>query len=280
MPAVWPRIAVHARVPIMRSVARRVHVPKLRTGDIPLDSAQAHHVRDVLRLGTGATVEVFDDGGGVAPGVLILEGTGVSVRVDQLEVAPQLPGVRWVIASAVPKGDRADWMVEKLSELGAAAFIPLATARSVVLPEGRNKRERWARIATESAKQSKRRGVMRIEELTPLSAVVANVADATSAERAASAAGESTARPARGWYLSTAPGAVSIGHAIRDLEPSSPSILTLFVGPEGGWAAEEMDLFKKRGLRAVSLTSTILRVETAAVAAAAVVSVLGASSAP
>src|SRR5687767_15989799 len=97
----------------------------------------------------------------------MLAGRTASVRVGSVdEAGPR--GLDWTIAAAVPKGDRADWMVEKLSELGVEEFIPLASARSVVLPEGRNKRERWVRIATEAAKQSRRGGVMRVGELTPV----------------------------------------------------------------------------------------------------------------
>jgi len=143
-------------------VARRIHVPVLAVGETRLDEAQAHHARDVLRLTQGAEVEVFDDEGRAACGTLLIAPGAVAVRVEHLDEASAGSSVRLTVASAVPKGERADWMVEKLSELGVAAFVPLATARSVVLPEGRNKRQRWARIATEAAKQSRRAGVMQI----------------------------------------------------------------------------------------------------------------------
>src|SRR6185295_16110244 len=125
--------------------------------------------RDVLRLSTGAELELFDDAGRVARGEIVATEPLVRVRVG--EVGTVRHSTRAVtIASAVPKGERADWMIEKLSELGCERFVPLATARSVVLPEGKNKRERWIRIATESAKQSRRAGVMRIDELTAVKA--------------------------------------------------------------------------------------------------------------
>ena len=161
------KVAGRPTVLIIAAVLRRVHVSRLGPGELALDPAQARHVRDVLRFEPGATVEVFDDAGGVAPGELVFDGKDVRVRIEpETTVAPGRAGVEWTIAAAVPKGERADWMVEKLSELGTAEFVPLAAARSVVLPEGRNKRDRWTRIATESAKQSRRAGVMRIGELT------------------------------------------------------------------------------------------------------------------
>ena len=218
-----------------------------------LDIAQAHHVRDVLRLTDGAAVEAFDDAGAVAQGVLLLRGArDVAVRVEHVQ-AGEKAGISLTVAAAVPKGDRADWMVEKLSELGVAAFVPLAAARSVVLPEGKNKRERWVRIATEAAKQSRRAGVMRVGELTTVA--------------------EALAEAARGptWYLATEAEArpVPMGDALADM--ADGGAVTAFVGPEGGWTAEELAAFGAAGARAVRLTATILRVETAAVAVAAVV---------
>ena len=231
-------------------VARRIHVPRLSPGETLLDPAQAHHARDVLRLTDGAAVEVFDDAGRVGRGVLLIAEAGVAVRVERVdEAASQGLSIRLTVAAAVPKGERADWMVEKLSELGVAAFIPLAAARSVVLPEGKNKRERWARIATEAAKQSRRVGVMRVGDLT-------RPADLLKGEGPF-------------WYLSTEPEGVQVGIAIADLPPASN--VCAFVGPEGGWTDEELRQFSNAGAQAVRLTDTILRVETAAVAVAAVV---------
>jgi 16S rRNA (uracil1498-N3)-methyltransferase len=238
-------------------IRRRVHVPQLRRGEIELDPAAARHVRSVLRLTVGTAVEAFDDAGAVATGVIVRLEPAVVVRVAEV-VSATTQSTEIVIAAAVPKGDRADWMVEKLSELGCHRFVPLATARSVVLPEGRNKRDRWVRLATESAKQSRRSGVMRIDELTPLKAAV----DALSREDDAAA-----------FHLSTDPSADPILDALADARN-----VTLFIGPEGGWTDEEVALFATRDVRGLKLTTTILRVETAAVAAASIAAVTGASA--
>jgi 16S rRNA (uracil1498-N3)-methyltransferase len=144
-------------------------------------------------------------------------------------------------------------MVEKLSELGVAEFVPLAAARSVVLPEGKAKRERWNRIATEAAKQSRRAGVMRISELTDV---------ATALRRAPKA-----------WFLSTeSSDAAPVARAAAELPGDAP--LTAFIGPEGGWTDAEREQFVATGATPVRLTTTILRIETAAVATAAVVASL------
>ena len=178
------------------------------------------------------------------------------VRVDAA-MSRTAPATRstWTVAAAVPKGERADWMVEKLSELGTAAFVPLAAARSVVLPEGKNKRERWSRIATEAAKQSRRAGVMRIGELTSVGPVLEDLAETSNAA---------------GWYFSTAGDAKPAGEA-ADALPAGTRSIVAFVGPEGGWTDDELSRFAAAGLTPVRLTPTVLRVETAAVAAAAVI---------
>ncbi|MEA2710403.1 MAG: rRNA (uracil1498-N3)-methyltransferase [Phycisphaerales bacterium] len=235
----------------MRRVLRRVHTPHLYVGRIELDQAGSRHARDVLRLEVGTEVEIFDDAGSVARGIIAALDPLMTVQVDSVTPRDEANVTDITVAAAVPKGDRADWMIEKLSELGVARFIPLATARSVVLPEGKNKRERWVRLATESAKQSRRRGVMRIDELT-------KVADAT-----AQAAGMRT------MVLSTDAEAKPVLDALMD----APARVTLFIGPEGGWTDDEIQLFQQHDVSPVKLTDTILRVETAALVAAAVVSV-------
>lgn len=234
---------------------RRIHTTlPLRPGaTITLSEREAHHARDVLRLCTGEIVEVFDDAGAIASGTIVSSDSGgVIVRVDEPAAhAAADVAIRLTIAAAVPKGDRADWMIEKLSELGVERFVPLAAARSVVLPEGKNKRDRWIRLATEAAKQSRRRGVMRIDELTKLGDALHD----------ASAAGPC-------YHLSTAAGA----RPVLDIIAQTPAVsLTAFVGPEGGWTDDEIAQFTAVGAAGVKLTSTILRVETAAIAIAAIV---------
>jgi 16S rRNA (uracil1498-N3)-methyltransferase len=237
-------------------MARRLLVPTLRPGPFPLPPDQAHHARDVLRMQPGDEVELFTANGQIASAVITAV-TPASVEVSVEDVRQSAARLALTIASAIPKGARADWMIEKLSELGVDRFVPLSTARSVVHPEGKNKIDRWQRLAAESAKQSRRSGVMDIEPLTPLSAFL-----------------EDLAPPAA--YLSTAAGS---------LPPSSIlhppfSSLTLLVGPEGGWDEAELARFAERHLTPITLGGTILRVETAAIAAAAVVAAAAISLPP
>jgi 16S rRNA (uracil1498-N3)-methyltransferase len=234
-------------------VQRRVHTPRLTIGRIDLPPAQARHLRDVLRLKVGQTVEAFDDTGAAAQATIAaVTAGGVTLNIQTIAPAAGR-NFSWTIAAAIPKGQRADWMIEKLAELGTAEFVPLIAARSVTLPEGKEKTARWTRLATEASRQSGRTDVMRIGPLTP-------VADF--------AAGQPHA-----WYLSPT-GATPIA---RLTAGARPALCVMLIGPEGGWTEEEVSLFQSRGLIAVMLGRTVLRVETAAVAVAAVAAMWGES---
>ena len=231
---------------------RRVHVPHIRPGNNPLDATQAHHLRDVLRLTVDSTVELFDDAGSTATAVIIkIDAASVVVRVDQID-HHQL-GQTVTLAVAIPKGERADWMVEKLSELGVWRFVPLTTDRGVVRPGGINKLDRWKRLAIESAKQSRRSGIMKID---PLISTQEALASADSC-----------------WYCSTAADTTPIAGMLKT-HPPTPG-LWIFVGPEGGWSDSELTQFQQANATPIGLTQTILRVETAAIAVAVVIACRG-----
>jgi 16S rRNA (uracil1498-N3)-methyltransferase len=239
---------------------RRLHIADLHPGVLSLDAAQARHARQVLRLVDGDEVELFDDAGRTAVATIV---GGLShemnLRVDAVKDA-RARSFRWTVAAAVPKGERADWMVEKLSELGCETFIPLIAERSVVVPKGTGKSDRWTRIATESAKQCRRPGVMRIEKPAVLDDLLRSIG-----------IGPGVA----GWFFDTGPTAI----AARELlvNPQPPRTLTVLVGPEGGWSPAEVDRMLDARLTAVGLTPTILRVETAAVTAGALVAAMWAT---
>ena len=237
----------------MPTMLRRLHVQTVGPGLIELDERQSHHARDVLRLEIGEAVELFDDGGRTAAGRIVSIMPRVTVEAGAVRSA-DTDSVRIVVASAIPKAARADWMVEKLSELGVACFVPLLTARGVVQAEGQNKRQRWQRLAEESAKQCRRAGVMRIAEPCALDAVLAKYGGA-------------------GWFFSTACGATSARQAAEMVGPGCRELL-LLIGPEGGWTEAEEEKLRQRGLTPVSLGTTILRVETAAMAAAVVAGIM------
>ncbi len=165
----------------------------------------------MLRLTEGTIVDLFDDAGQAASGSIVTTTGDVVVRIQSV-TPPPANRLKLIVASAVPKANRADWMIEKLAEIGVDVFIPLAAARSVVLPEGRGKLDRWERLSAEATKQSRRIGVMAIEPLTDVDEVVKKL-------------------PAGGvaWCLSTESGSIAMTTAIASIRDARPTSLTLFI---------------------------------------------------
>jgi 16S rRNA (uracil1498-N3)-methyltransferase len=147
---------------------------------------------------------------------------------------------RLELAVAMPKGDRADWLVEKLTELGVARLIPLRTQRSVVRP-GAGKLDRWRRIVVAASKQCGRNQLM---EIAPLTDWPRLVSDPNLPRRRLIVDPDG---PAATWYASE---------------------LIAAIGPEGGWTDEELALANDAGWQRVGLGPRILRIETAAIVCA------------
>ena len=204
----------------------RFFVDRIIPPAVTLPPEESKHAARVLRLSTGDRVTVFD---AVEAWSGEIDALGPPVRVRLLERLPRPSLPRVVVAAAVPKGARLDWMVEKLAELGVAAFQPVRFARSVAeLGEGKGRR--LEKIALAAAKQSG----------APVMAIAAPI--------------DVAALPADAWLAS--PGATA---------SFAPGAATVVIGPEGGLTREE----EARFVRRASLGASILRIETAAVVAAA-----------
>ena len=219
----------------------------LVVGPLRLEGSEAHHLMHVLRLGIGQTVTLFDGSG--LEGSAELTGTAEGVAeltIRAVRAAESEPAVSLVLGAAVPKGDRFGWLIEKATELGVQRFVPLVTERSVVIP-GEGKLERMRRTIVEASKQC---GRNRLMELSP----PALWADFVGREFAAAPA----------WVAH--PAGEPIGSVSR---PAGP--LVAAVGPEGGFTDAELQLAVESSGKLVSLGPQILRVETAALAMAAVI---------
>lgn len=206
---------------------RRFHVAELRPGTVTLDAPQSRHASRVLRLRPGDAVMLFDGRGREGRGAVVESGRRVVVDVPRVDEVPAPSTL--VVAAAVPKGRRADVMIEKLSELGVAAFQPVPFERGVRMPASP---ARFERIAVESAKQCGRARVMEIR--------------------------------APGWPQGRL--VVADPGAPRRLRPGDGDVAV--VGPEGGLTDGERA--RLAGAAFASLGPTILRIETAAIVAAAV----------
>jgi 16S rRNA (uracil1498-N3)-methyltransferase len=208
--------------------------------------AELHHMRDVMRLAPGAAVALFDERGAEYAGTL----RGFQARHAVVEIAA--PGRSraqstdgLILAAAVIKGPRMDFLVEKAAELGAAELWPVLTARGVVREVGGERLARWRRLATAAAKQSL--APRATEVIAPLGL-------------------EDLIRRADGGRLCVvlSAGAPPLGAILREARPRA---LLLLCGPEGDFTDEELAAARAAGFVAAGLGGRRLRSETAALAA-------------
>jgi 16S rRNA (uracil1498-N3)-methyltransferase len=182
--------------------------------------------------------------------------------IAEVQADPALP-VTLVVS--IYKFDRMEWAIEKATELGVSAIAPVIARRTekhLALAAGKRV-ERWRRLAIEAAQQSRRSDVPAIYDPVSLSERVK--ASSAGASESARAAYIVLAEQERTTTLRLA-----VEDAVAQAGIEMPK-LEIAIGPEGGWAAEEEALFDANGWRAVSLGPRILRAETAALAALAVV---------
>jgi 16S rRNA (uracil1498-N3)-methyltransferase len=237
----------------------RFYVPDLTEGaEVALPQTEAHHAAHVLRLAPGAAVELFDGCGRAAGARIATVRRGdVTAVVESVRGPVARAGPAVHLAFAVPKGSRLDWLLEKATELGAAALRPVRFERSVAGAGefSEAKREKWLAHAIAAAKQSGLDYLPTIEDPLPL-------------EKFAAACGP-------GIYGDLAADARPIAEVLRSLAAGGTQKLergiVVAVGPEGGLTEAERGALRAGGFVPVRLGHTTLRIETAAVAILAAV---------
>lgn len=231
---------------------RRFYLSEPPAGDsIELGGEAAHRIARVLRLPPGAEVSLFDGSGRSWPAtVAAVQGRTVRLTIGRSVQHP--PAAPTVLLAGMIRPNRFEWLIEKAAELGVTALVPVVCARSAVRPAeiGPSRLERWQRLAVEAAEQC---GRVTIPDLRPPETFVAALT--VRAGRLFVAA-----EPAHG-------AAPPLGAALRGIADAPVSLLT---GPEGGFTAHEIEQARNAGARPVSLGPLILRAETAAVAALAI----------
>jgi 16S rRNA (uracil1498-N3)-methyltransferase len=225
--------------------------------------AQAEHMVRVLRAQKGMEADVVAGGHVFHAEVAAL--TPLEVRFNLIAEVEADPALPVTLMLSIFKFDHMEWAIEKATELGVAAIAPVIARRTEVhLAQAAQKRaERWRRIAHEAAQQSRRCDVPLIHDPVPLAA---RVRAAASASRTAS--GSTLIVLAEQERTTTL--RYALEEAISAAQAEMPTI-EIAIGPVGGWAPEEEALFDANGWRAASLGPRILRAETAAIAALAVV---------
>lgn len=235
------------------------------------DAAQVKQIVGVLRLGKGDTIDVLDGMGTIYRVCLSEVGKKIVVCTIE-EKLDDVPVLNASLSVAVPllKGERFEWAIEKLTELGVTEIVPIICHRTVVRPTDNDRSaeespriRRWRAIAKEASEQSERATIPHI--------VAPVLFDDLLKGRATPNLGGGVARTTI--FLqerSKAPTLASVLNSNDRVHMLEKDILVI-TGPEGGFTDDEIASATKQGVTAVSLGKQILRSETAAVCAAALI---------
>ena len=234
-----------------------------------LTGAQAEHLARVLRAQAGMQADVVADGR-VWRAEISAVGAGEVTFMLLEEVAAEA-ALPITLLMAVFKFDRMEWAIEKATELGVAAIIPVIARRTEKhLAQAADKRvERWRRLAQEAARQSRRADLPVIEDPVALATRLQQPSAAKQillAEEERKTTLRQRIETALAPAESDPPKSGSPNSDLPDFE--------FAIGPEGGWTSDELALFSKHKWLPASLGPRILRAETAAIAALAVASAL------
>jgi 16S rRNA (uracil1498-N3)-methyltransferase len=230
----------------------RFYCQVLKKQTAELTGGEAHHLFNVCRLKKDDKVELFDGKGTLAT-ASVEKATSKSVLLKIIDLEkvekPTLPEV--IIAVSLPKGERFDWLLEKCTELGVDHIAPVIFERTIKQLKNPKAVQRWRNITIAAAKQCLRIFLPQIDAPVTLSEVLS--------------------------VLKKQYNQAEI--LVGSLEPESPNLITkrfsnkdvvAFVGPEGGITEDEKVLLEDCGAKFIRLTDTILRVETAALAFAVI----------
>jgi 16S rRNA (uracil1498-N3)-methyltransferase len=232
-------------------VRRRFFVNQFATDTAVMEGEAAHHLGRVLRAQQGQLYELSD-------GQHVRLGRIEKVARDRIEfvlleeIPSHQPALDITLMLSVVKFDAFEWAIEKATELGVSAIVPLAAARSekALLAAAGKRAERWKKILAEASQQSRR---VRVPELQAVS----------QAQQAFAAQNPAAAKV----MLSERPDTPALRQVLQIEPPRKQAVLA--IGPEGGWTDAEFTAAQASGFREASLGKLILRTETAVAAALA-----------
>ena len=218
------------------------------SGRAILTDSESHHMVHVLRSQPNDIVELFNGQGDAATcRIAVVRKREVELEVLSFHRDPP-PEKCLTLATAAPKGDRFDWLIEKTTEIGVTRLSPLVTTRSVVDPRT-SKLDKLRQTVVAACKQS---GRNRLMEISPVISWADFIAQRISGYQLLIAHPEGIPLSSDGWR--------------SPVDSSEPMVA---IGPEGGFTDDEITLGLGAGAQTIGLGAHILRIETAAIAIAA-----------
>lgn len=235
---------------------RRIFVDEPIAGQLEIGGGDAHHLQNVLRVRLGQSVVVADSAGRVAQ-MNIAGFAGGKVRLELAAMLEQdtEPPIEVILAQCLPKADKMDFIVQKATELGAAAIVPVESANCIVKYTADKKaarRIKWQKTAVEAAKQC---GRTVVPEVRPVVGLAEFLAGLDTAER----------------VVMCYEGDAASGGLKAALTAAPAARYVVLIGPEGGFTAAEVETCRAYGAAVAGMGPRILRAETAAVTALSVV---------
>jgi 16S rRNA (uracil1498-N3)-methyltransferase len=231
-----------------------INLDQVRGTRISVTGEDVRHIRTVLRKQPGDLLTLLDgQGTEYTARITAIEKAEIATEIaDRRQRSPLSPAI--VLGQGIAKSDKMDWIVQKATELGAASIVPLVTGRTIVKVKDEEKRvARWQKICREAAMQSDRPDIPAVERIRSFEEFLAHL----------------TPGPQCILLMPWEEGTEPIRQVLRKQKEAKQVVV--LIGPEGGFSKAEAEAADSRGFHLVSLGPNILRTETAAIAALAMI---------
>ncbi len=229
-----------------------VNPKNINNNNFVVDNEQFHYLANVRRFNIGDIINIFDGlGNSFVAKIEKIEKKQMSGKIISSKTF-QLPNKKISLYTAIPKGERFDWLIEKASEIGVFKIVPVIYERSIVKDFSENKMERYRKISMAASSQSWRADIMQIENPVKFLEILDILKEQEKS-------------------LNILPYESEEENNIISLKTSNIKNINIFIGPEGGFDNKEVEIAMNNNFKIVTLGENILRTETAALVSSSIV---------
>ena len=229
-----------------------VNPKNINNNNFVVDNEQFHYLANVRRFNIGDIINIFDGlGNSFVAKIEKIEKKQISGKIISSKTF-QLPNKKISLYTAIPQGERFDWLIEKASEIGVFKIVPVIYERSIVKDFSENKMERYRKISMAASSQSWRADIMQIENPVKFLEIL----DILKEQKKS---------------LNILPYESEEENNIISLKTSNIKNINIFIGPEGGFDNKEVEIAMNNNFKIVTLGENILRTETAALVSSSIV---------